>query len=155
MSPVGERRVDEVMRLYAQAWWTRDRDARDVAAMLRSAQPTIGAVTPDDRLVAFVRVLTDFRFKAVVVDLIVDAPHRRAGLGGRLVRAVVEHPALKAVEDVELYCDEDLVPYYASHGFAEPPRTRFMRRSRSRAEGTIPLTAAAKRSADDGSSRRK
>jgi len=131
VSPVSEAHLDGVMHLFAQAWWTRSRPRDEVAEILRSPQPTVGLVTPEGRLVGFVRVLTDFRFKAVIVDLIVDGSVRGAGNGRRLLRGVLEHPALAGVEDFELYCDEELVPYYEAHGFAQPVRTRFMRRSRS------------------------
>lgn len=131
VSPVSEAHLDDVMHLFAQAWWTRSRPRDEVAAILRSSQPTVGLVTPEGRLVGFARVLTDFRFKAVIVDLIVDGSVRRAGNGRCLVRGLLEHSALAGVEDFELYCDEDLVPYYETHGFAQPARTRFMRRSRS------------------------
>jgi len=127
ISPVPVSHLDDVMDLFAQAWWTRSRPRDQVAALLGSPQPTVGVVTPQGRLVGFVRVLTDFQFKAVIVDLIVDGKHRGGGNGRRLVQGVLEHPALTGVTDFELYCDEDLVPFYGAHGFAQPPRTRFMR----------------------------
>ena len=129
VSPVPPSRLDDVMALFAQAWWTRTRERAKVAAILASAQPTIGVLSPEGALVAFVRALTDFESKAVIVDLIVDEPLRGTGLGRRLVQAVLDDPALARVNDFELYCDEDLVPYYASQGFRQPARTRFMRRS--------------------------
>ena len=140
LSPVPESYLPDVLDLFSQTWWTRARSAEGVAAILRSSQPTLGFLDTDGRLSGFVRVVTDFTFKAIIVDLIVDQPRRGAGIGRLLIDAVLHHPSLDRVEDFELYCEEKLVPYYESQGFVEPVPTRFMRLTRSNSAGdTMPL----------------
>lgn len=123
--------LDGLMHLFAQAWWTRDRTREQVAAMLDSTPATAGLVNPKGELVAFARAISDFQFKAVIVDVIVDAPLRSTGLGRRVVSALLHHPVLTDVDDFELYCDHDLIAYYEALGFAQPARTHFMRLTRS------------------------
>ncbi|WP_255354494.1 GNAT family N-acetyltransferase [Angustibacter sp. Root456] len=118
------------MDLFAQAWWTRERPRARVAAMLDSSPANAGLLV-EGELVAFARAISDFEFKAVIVDVIVDASLRRAGLGRRVVSTLLNHPALGRVDDFELYCDPELVGYYAQLGFAQPAGTQFMRLSRT------------------------
>ena len=119
------------MHLFAQAWWTRERSREQVATMLDSTPATVGLVNPSGKLVAFARAISDFQFKAVIVDVIVDEPLRSTGLGRRVVSALLHHPVLAEVDDFELYCDHDLIAYYEALGFAQPARTHFMRLTRS------------------------
>lgn len=130
LMPVTKDRVEDVVRLFSQAWWTKNRSAEDVADILNESDLTAGIVE-GDRLVAFVRALTDWRFKAVVMDLIIDDSYRNKGLGRRLCEVLLKDPRVAAIEDVELYCHSDLVGYYAAMGFFQPPETQFMRRSNS------------------------
>jgi predicted GNAT family N-acyltransferase len=79
--------------------------------------------------VAFGRVLTDGVFKALVFDVIVAPDVRGAGLGHALIRHIVADPQLSAVRDIELYCREELIPFYERLGFSvDLPEVRFMRR---------------------------
>lgn len=128
--PVPAKYVDDVVHLFSQAWWTEHRTREEVLDLLDRSDITAGLVA-EGRLVAFVRAFTDWRFKAMVMDLIVDESDRNAGLGRRLCDALLTDIRIAAIEDVELYCHKSLVGYYESMGFTEPPETRFMRRSAS------------------------
>lgn len=130
LSPVTPEAIEDLMHLFAQAWWTQDRTPDDVVKVLHTSDFTAGFSDSSGRLVAFVRILTDWHFKAIVMDLIVDAEYRRAGLGRALCDNLLADDRLASVADVELYCHSDLVDYYGSMGFTEPPETHFMRRSR-------------------------
>lgn len=116
-----DRHLPELMRLYADAWWSRERTVEQVRDLLRWSDLVVGlCAPPDDRLVAFARVLTDRTFRAMMYDVIVDANMRGRGLGHRLMQAVVSHPMLQGVEYVELYCRPELAPFYRSLGFTSP-----------------------------------
>lgn len=92
----------------------------------------IVAVCERERLVAFARVLTDFVFKAVIFDVIVDEGYRSHGLGQLLMEQIVNHPSLQSVKHLELYCLADLMPFYERWGFSSNMgELRFMRLSRS------------------------
>ena len=134
IEPVLEEHMGGLTKLFGQAWWTKDRSCSDVARMLANSSLTGGYLDSTGQLVAFVRVLTDWTFKAIVMDLIVDEPLRRRGLARTLCERVLSDERLRGVPDIELYCHVDLIPYYESMGFAEPPLTHFMRLTRSYSE---------------------
>jgi ribosomal protein S18 acetylase RimI-like enzyme len=81
-------------------------------------------------LIGFARVLTDFTFKALIFDVIVNPDYRGLGLGDRLVSLIVSHPRLKSVASFELYCLPELIPFYERHGFGDDVGgIRLMRRT--------------------------
>ncbi|WP_195156028.1 GNAT family N-acetyltransferase [Halococcus agarilyticus] len=59
----------------------------------------------------------DFVYYAEVYDVIVAESRRNEGVGERLMEAIVEHPALEAIDVIELLCREGLVPFYETCGF--------------------------------------
>lgn len=129
ISPVGAEHVDDLLQLFAQAWWTKERTRDQIIGLLDRGDLTAGMIS-DGRLVAFVRAFTDWRFKAMVMDLIVDEPIRHTGVSRQLLGSLLADPRVARIQDIELYCREELMPYYETLGFVEPPGTHFMRRSR-------------------------
>ncbi len=123
---------DDLHRLYGQTWWARGRKLQDVDRVLRNSKPIIGICESGSRrLIAFARVLTDFIYKATIYDVIVDEELRGRGFGRVLVEAILEHPELQNVRDIELYTRDELIPFYEKWGFtAELPEVRFMRKRR-------------------------
>ncbi|HEY7283295.1 MAG TPA: GNAT family N-acetyltransferase [Actinomycetota bacterium] len=124
---------EQLHRLYLGEWWTNRRELDDVRRMLDGSDVVIGLVDEDTgALAGFARVITDFVYKALVLDVIVDPGRRGTGLGARLMDEVVGHPLLRDVLHFELYCRPELVPFYARWGFtSELGVIRFMRRGRS------------------------
>lgn len=109
---------DDLAGLYANEWWTADRDRADIDAVLEASDAAVGfADAESGELVAFARALSDCVYKALVFDVIV-APHRRdEGLGERVMDEILSHPAVAGVDHVELYCRESMVPFYERWGF--------------------------------------
>lgn len=124
--------VEDLWRLYQGEWWTRGRELADVRRMLEHSDVVVAfEELPSGRLAAFARVLTDYVYKALVFDVIVEPAQRSTGLGRRLLSAIVEHPRLSSVRHFELYCLPELVPFYQRCGFTDDlGRLRFMRRAR-------------------------
>jgi GNAT superfamily N-acetyltransferase len=115
-----ETHVVQLFDLYQREWWSRHRRLSDVRAMLGASDLVFGFVERDTRqLAAFSRVLTDFVYKAIVFDVIVAAPHRKTGLGRRLLETVVHDPRLRPVQHIELYCRPNLVAFYRKFGFTD------------------------------------
>ena len=85
--------------------------------MLCHSDIIVGAVDGEEDLVGFVRVLTDFVYKATVFDLIVRPDWRGNKLGRVLMNAVITHPALGNVEHLDLNCLPEMCKYYESLGF--------------------------------------
>ncbi|HEY3510433.1 GNAT family N-acetyltransferase [Kribbella sp. NPDC051137] len=106
-----------------------DRTPADVERLLANSDLAF-AVLDDDKLVGFARVLTDYTYVALMLDVIVDESHRGTGVGAVLLDAVVDHPALADVRSLELVCQPDLVPFYRRWGFTDQVgSSRLMRRT--------------------------
>lgn len=125
-----EQQVHDLVRMYQNEWWTKGRELSQVQQMLRHSD-LIVAVCEGERLVAFARVLTDFLFKALILDVIVDSTYRSQGLGRALMENIVNHPSLRPVKHLELYCLPCLLPFYERWSFSSNlGELRFMRLSR-------------------------
>ena len=115
-----DRQINDLHRMYQKEWWTKGRGLEDVRRMLEYTNVTLGFCDAESkRLVAFARVLTDYVYKALVLDVIVDAGSRGQGLARALMDAVVGHPSLASVEHFELYCRPELMPLYRQWGFSD------------------------------------
>lgn len=115
---LGEAQVRELHALYQGEWWTAGRELPDIRRMLAHTDLLFGYQDrTSGRLLAFARVLTDRAYKALVFDLIVAPDHRGRGLGKALVEDVLAHPELAFVRHIELYCQPELLPFYARWGF--------------------------------------
>jgi predicted GNAT family N-acyltransferase len=121
---------EDLHRLYHQTWWAQERKLHDVDRVLQNSRPIIGICESGTRrLVAFARVLTDFIYKATIYDVIVDGKLRGRGFGRILVDAILMHPELQNVCDIELYTRAEMIPFYAKWGFsADLLEVRFMRK---------------------------
>jgi GNAT superfamily N-acetyltransferase len=126
-------RLPELMALFTAQWWTKGRSVEEVATMLEQTD-LIATVTDTDSddLLGFARVITDFTYVAVLLDVIVAEVARGNGFGALLMNALVDHPRLAQVESLELSCQENLEAFYARWGFtARVGGSRLMRRTTS------------------------
>src|ERR1051326_5259762 len=110
----------QLLELYAAEWWTASREAADVEAMLAGTNLVVALIhRPSERLVGFARVLTDFVYEALILDVIVAGDLRGTGLGASLMNAIVNHPRLASVRTIELVCQPELVSFYERWGFTD------------------------------------
>jgi GNAT superfamily N-acetyltransferase len=132
ISQLNESQISELVDLYKNEFWSKDRDRPDVVKMLAATQIIIGLVDDRDRLVGFTRVLTDFVYRATIFDVIVKPTHRKMGLGVQLIDAVINHPELQSIESFSLYCLAEMIPFYERWGFtADLGEMKLMRLARS------------------------
>jgi GNAT superfamily N-acetyltransferase len=90
----------------------------------------IGAYARGAGQVGFARVLTDYARFAFLSDVFVLEGHRGKGLGNLLVKAVLEHPALKDA-GVWLLATRDahgLYEKFGFHGITQPEKFMILRR---------------------------
>lgn len=128
-----DAQVEELHGLYQNEWWTKGRTLEDTRKAVAHSGVIVAFCDPETRrLTGFARVLTDFVYKALVLDVIVAGPCRGTGLGQALLDAVISHPRLLEVRHFELYCRPELVGFYQHWGFAvELGELRFMRYART------------------------
>jgi GNAT superfamily N-acetyltransferase len=126
---LGDKQIDQLVALYANEFWCGRRTRDDVERMLSHSDIVVGAVDEADDLVGFVRVLTDYVYKATIFDLIVRPDWRGKQLGRTLMNTVISHPELENVEHLDLHCLPEMYPFYAKWGFTpELGGLGFMRR---------------------------
>lgn len=128
---LSEEQIAQLMQLYRNEWWTKERKVEDVRRMLAYTDFIFAFCEKDSKqLVAFTRVLSDRVYKALLFDVIVAPEHREHKLGRALMNAVLNHPELKNVRHFELYCLPELEPFYEKLGFSkEVGEIHFMRRT--------------------------
>lgn len=114
---LNDQAIDQLVMLYSNEFWCKNRNRQSVCTMLNNTDIIIGAMDNENNLVGFVRVLTDYIFKATIYDLIVQPKWRGNDLGLLLMNAVFEHPQLKQVEHFDLNCLPEMYPFYEKWGF--------------------------------------
>ena len=105
---------EQLQHLLRQTSWANQRSLEGIQKMLKGTPLTLGA-WDGDRLVGFVRVITDGVYRALIDDVVVEESKRGAGIGSELMRRVVER--LAEVEEVFLRCGKHVVPFYERHRF--------------------------------------
>ena len=111
-----EKHIEQLINLYQQCWWAKDRNVEDVEVMLSNSL-IIGILSSSNSLIGFARILTDGVFKALIFDVIVDEKYRGNGIGEMLINAIVSHPKIMKVKHFELYCKDEMIPFYQKWGF--------------------------------------
>jgi predicted GNAT family N-acyltransferase len=134
LQPVAEltsEQVTDLYQLFDGEWWTKGRELPDIEKMLAHSDVIIGfAESESGRLVAFARLITDYVYKALLLDVIVAEEYREQGLGKQLLEAVIHHPDLEGVRHIELYCLPEVAGFYKQWGFTNDLGSlSFMRRS--------------------------
>ncbi len=109
--------IEQLHRLYAQEWWTRDRTLEETRHVVAHSQINLGLIDRDDTLQGYARILTDYTFKALIFDFIIAEAHRGEGWGDALMEAILTHPDVQPVASLELYCLPEMFPYYERFGF--------------------------------------
>jgi ribosomal protein S18 acetylase RimI-like enzyme len=103
----------DVRRLYDGAGWWPGWDPDEISRAI-DASVAVGA-WDGERLVGFVRALSDSVHRAYIEDVVIDPECRGQGIGERLVAALIE--LLEGVHIVSLFCEPDRVSFYARNGF--------------------------------------
>ena len=115
---LNEVQIKELHALYQIEWWTKGRTLTETEACVKGSQICLGLVDNKGALKGFARVLTDYVFKALILDLIVSYEQRNMRLGSQLLSLIKNHPKLKKVKHFELYCLPEMFSFYEKHGFS-------------------------------------
>ena len=114
--------------LDAHSFWASGRSQRDLSRMLAGSQGVISA-WQGSRLVGFGRATSDGVFRAVLWDVVVAGDHQGQGLGRRIVEALLQEPALQAVERTYLMTTNS-AGFYEQLGFTTVEKQRLMLRQK-------------------------
>ncbi|TQR19117.1 GNAT family N-acetyltransferase [Psychrobacillus vulpis] len=114
-----ENHLNDLLNLFKNEWWTQNRQLSDIRKMVDNSTVVIGLVHNEtEELFGFARVMTDTVYRALIFDVIAKENYRNKGVGAILMNAILEHPYVRDVERVELYCPDRLVGYYEKFGFS-------------------------------------
>jgi len=103
----------EVRGLYEHVGWSRPASDHDLDEVLE-AGPAVGA-WDGERLVGFVRALSDGHLAAYVEDVMVHAGYRGSGVGEKVLARLLEE--VGSVANVSLFCEPPVAPFYEKGGF--------------------------------------
>ncbi|ETI67402.1 N-acetyltransferase GCN5 [Neobacillus vireti LMG 21834] len=68
--------------MFQAEWWTQGRELDDVGIMVKNSDIIIGfSDVETDELIGFARVLTDFIYKALILDVMVSKSYRDISKG--------------------------------------------------------------------------
>jgi GNAT superfamily N-acetyltransferase len=107
--------------LSTEAYWARWRTREDFERQVAGAWRVVGCYDADGAMVGFARAFSDGVALAYLADVYVLPAHRGAGLGRRIVRAMVEDGPGRDFR--WLLHTADAHGLYASFGFAQPDET--------------------------------
>jgi len=116
-----ERKIgaEQLAHLMAQTGWGRERTVEGLAKMLDETTHTLGA-WDGDKLVGFLRAISDGKYRCLMEDFIVDEPYRSRGVGARLMQTMLDK--LSDIEHVYLFTGgEKMKKYYEGFGFEITP----------------------------------
>lgn len=105
----------ELQDLYRFTHWGRSRSLEQIERMLNGTNLCF-SVRYEGQLVAFCRMLTDFVFRGSIWDILVHPDHQGKGIGSKLIRYALTHPAVKDIPIITSY-SSNLVPFLKRHGF--------------------------------------
>jgi len=114
---LSENQIKDLHNLYKNEWWTNQRTLEETRNCVHGSQICIGLIE-NNTLIGFVRVITDYTFKALIFDLIIDSNYRKKSLGKKLLNLIKSHEKIKNITHFELYCLPELKGFYEQFGFS-------------------------------------
>jgi GNAT superfamily N-acetyltransferase len=115
--------VEDVLDLFAQADWTRNRTRADTIRMLEHSDVIVLAKL-DDRPIGFARAITDHAYRAFVEDVIVATDQRGTGIGTAVMSALERLVKAQGIGRVELTTQQ--VGFWQKLGYETKPTATYM-----------------------------
>jgi predicted GNAT family N-acyltransferase len=112
-----KKHINQLIQLYKDIGWG-EHSIEDIVNCIKGSQLCIGILDKDNNLIGFTRIISDFIYKAFILDVMVNAEYRGSGLGQKLMSTIKNHEKLKKVKHFELYCFPELEPFYSNFGFS-------------------------------------
>jgi ribosomal protein S18 acetylase RimI-like enzyme len=93
----GEMDFDKITLMLKDAPWCIGIKKDEVIQGARNSALLVGAFTPGNIQVGFLRIVSDKTRYAYILDVIVDENYRKQGVGQAMIRFLLDHPDLKDV----------------------------------------------------------
>jgi ribosomal protein S18 acetylase RimI-like enzyme/predicted FMN-binding regulatory protein PaiB len=111
-------RAEQAARLVVDEYWNVGVSLEVIAEAHRQSSAWVGALTQDDELIATARAITDGSKHALIMDVGVSPAFRGRGVGQRLMRLLIDHPAVRSCRRVRLRT-KDAQSFYQKLGFGD------------------------------------
>ncbi len=122
---LADESIEPASQLLASAYWNTDRSQAQIAAALRGSSAVVGLrCLKTGSLVGVGRAISDCTSRAWIYDVLVVPELRGKGLGTRLMQLLLDHPAVRRVQQV-LLTTKDADGFYQRFGFQEIGRSNF------------------------------
>ncbi|HAN73430.1 MAG TPA: GNAT family N-acetyltransferase [Planktothrix sp. UBA8407] len=110
--------IQDLEQLYKLGWWSHQRTLEDIQKMLTHSDIIIGLIDDQtQKLIGFTRILTDYIYRAMIWDVLVESSYQNQGLGKQLINEILTHRDLQEVELFLLICLPEMVDFYDKLGF--------------------------------------
>lgn len=109
--------IDQLLELCHQTWWAKERTRKELETILENSLYVVLIDMNNQKVIGFVRVLTDYVRYAGIFDVMVDIEYQGKGLGKLLLDTILHHPKIEKLPLVELHCLDDKVALYEKFGF--------------------------------------
>ncbi|MBR5948040.1 MAG: GNAT family N-acetyltransferase [Clostridia bacterium] len=118
LKPYVEYNETEILALYSSVGWTAYTDAPEKLRLGFENSLYILGAYENEKLVGLIRAVGDGHTVVFIQDILIHPEHQRRGIGGMLLKAVLER--YDEVRQIELATDdtEKTVAFYKSLGFA-------------------------------------
>ena len=128
VNQLNETQISQLVELYKNEFWSKNRTYQGVVKMLAASDIIIALINEEKELIGFCRILTDFVYRGVLYDVNIKSNYRTMGFGAKLLNEVINHPQLKEVENIALFCLPEMIPFYQNWGFTDVVKLELMYR---------------------------
>lgn len=120
----GCERMDfaKVRAMLSQAFWCQGISMAEVIRGAENSALVVGAFVGDEQ-VGYARAISDRTRFAYILDVFVDEPHRRGGIGQKMVQGILDHETLRDVYQW-LLITKDAHGVYEKLGFRKTTRPK-------------------------------
>lgn len=98
-----KRQLDprDVQRLLEQTYWAKGRPLQVVAKSMKNSL-CFGVFSPENQLIGFARMITDFAVTYYVSDVVIDQDYRNRSIGTHLIKFMAESEEARGLNGVLL-----------------------------------------------------
>lgn len=91
----------DVKHLLEQSYWATKRSLETIAKSMENSL-CFGVFTPENKLVGFARIITDYAVTYFVTDVVIDEAHRNKSIGTHLIKYMTECEEIQGLNGVLL-----------------------------------------------------
>jgi N-acetylglutamate synthase-like GNAT family acetyltransferase len=92
---------EAVHHLLGETYWAQERSVDVIAKSMKNSM-CFGVFSPENELIGFARMITDYAVTYYVSDVVIDEAHRNKSIGTHLIKLMVNCEEVRALNGVLL-----------------------------------------------------